>query len=204
EYGRISGYGGRVTSPIVDGDLVIISMLNASWGENATGRTRFVAFDKKTGDVVWWASTGLQPKDTYYSCPVVAVIHRERLRISGGGDGGVHAFKVRTGEKVWSYVFGPAAVNCSPVVSGSLVYIGHGEENENNSQGRVICLDAGQLDKGKPKRVWEVDGIKAKFASPILHEGRLYIPDDLAQLYCLDAKTGKRIWDYQYGNNSKG
>ncbi len=50
--------------------------------------------------------------------PVVAVIGGERLLVSGGGDGCVHAFKVRTGEKVWSYIFGTADVNCSPVVSG--------------------------------------------------------------------------------------
>src|SRR5262249_16005649 len=31
EYGRVSGYGGRIVSPIVDGDLVIVGMLNASW-----------------------------------------------------------------------------------------------------------------------------------------------------------------------------
>ena len=47
EYGRVSGYGGRLASPIVDGDLVIVSMLNGSWGEMAIGGNRFVAFDKK-------------------------------------------------------------------------------------------------------------------------------------------------------------
>ena len=36
EYGRVAGYGGRLASPIVDGDLVILSMLNASWGELAS------------------------------------------------------------------------------------------------------------------------------------------------------------------------
>ena len=46
--------------------------------------------------------------------------------------------------------------------------------------------------------------IKAKFASPILHEGRLYIPDDVANLFCLDANTGKQIWKKKYGRNSKG
>ena len=61
EYGRVSGYGGRVTSPIVDGDLVIISMLNASWGDQTVGGTRLVAFDKRKGDVVWWAHTGYRP-----------------------------------------------------------------------------------------------------------------------------------------------
>jgi len=137
------------------------------------GRTRFVAFDKKTGKVVWWASTGFAPKDTYYSTPVVANIGGQRLLISGGGDGGVHAFKVRTGERVWSYIFGTSAVNCSPVVDGNLVYVGHGEENEGiNQQGRVICVDGSQVDaKKEPKLVWKVDGLKAKFASPVIHEG---------------------------------
>ncbi len=205
EYGRISGYGGRVTSPIVDGNLLIISMLNASWGYQGMGRTRFVAFDKRTGKVVWWASTGFAPKDTYYSTPVVANIGGERLLISGGGDGGVHAFKVRTGEKVWSYIFGTAAVNCSPVVHDNFVFIGHGEDNEGIiEQGRVICVDGSKVDRGQPKLVWKVDGIKAKFASPIIHEGRLYVCDEVGKLFCLNAKDGTMIWDFLYGRNTKG
>jgi outer membrane protein assembly factor BamB len=205
EYGRISGYGGRVTSPIVDEDLVILSMLNASWGEQARGGNRVVAFDKRTGAVVWWASTGGQPKDTYYSCPVVAEIAGQRLLITGGGDGGVHAFKVRTGEKVWSSFFGTAAVNCSPVVAGTRVYIGHGEENsDTNAQGRVVCLDAAAVTDGHPRQVWKIDGLKARFCSPIIHEGRLYICDEIANLYCIDADTGKEIWKISYGRNSRG
>jgi outer membrane protein assembly factor BamB len=205
EFGRISGYGGRVTSPIIDGDLLLLGLINSSWGHQAIGRNRFVAFDKRTGNVVWWSSTGHPVKDTYYSVPIVAEINGQRLLISGGGDGGVHAFKVRTGEKVWSYLFGTGAVNCSPVVDGNFVFIGHGEENEGAStQGRVICLDAGHVEKGEPKLVWKVDGIKAKFASPIIHQGRLFIPDEIGRLYCLDAKDGKEHWHYDYGRNTKG
>ncbi len=204
EYGRITGYGGRVVSPVVDGDLVIVGMLNAAWGELTVGSNRFAAFDKRTGAVVWWGTTGYRVRDTYYSAPVVAVINGERLLISGGGDGGVHAFKVRTGQKVWSYLFGNGAVNVSPVVDGNLVYIGHGEENEGNTQGRIICLDASVVEKGQPKLVWQVDGIKAKYASPVIHEGRLYIPNEVGTLFCLDAKTGKQLWDFQYGQNTKG
>lgn len=205
EFGRVSGYGGRVTSPIIDGDLLILSMLNGSWGYNSIGRTRFVAMDKRTGKVVWWASTGLPVKNSYYSVPVVAVINGERLVIGGGGDGGVHAFKVRTGEHVWTYLIGTDMVNCSPVVDGSLVYIGQGEPNPDNAKhGKVVCLDASQVTEKKPKLVWEVNGIRARYASPALHEGRLYICDDLGRLYCLDAKTGKRSWSFRYGRNTKG
>ncbi|HLJ97127.1 MAG TPA: PQQ-binding-like beta-propeller repeat protein [Gemmataceae bacterium] len=207
EYGRISGYGGRVVSPVVDGELVIVGMLNASWGEQARGGNRFVAFNKRTGVPVWWASTEARPKDTYYSTPIVTVIGGQRLLISGGGDGGVHAFKVRTGEKVWSYFFGSGAVNCSPVAEGNRIYIAHGDESpDSNKQGRVICLDGSKVKDGKPELIWQRDGIKVKYASPILHEGRLYVCDEVARLYCLDAATGKPLWKtpFTYGRNCMG
>jgi outer membrane protein assembly factor BamB len=205
EYGRISGYGGRVVSPIIDGDLLILGMVNASWGEQARGGNRFVAMDKKTGAIRWWADTGHRPRDTYYSTPIVAVINGQRLLISGGADGGVHAFQVHTGKHVWSYLFGTAAVNCSPVVDGNFVYVGHGEENPEGTQlGRVVCLDASQIKDGQAKLVWKRDGLKIKYASPIIHDGRLYVADELARLYCLDAKTGKDIWKYSYGRNCMG
>jgi outer membrane protein assembly factor BamB len=205
EYGRITGYGGRVTSPIIEGNMLIIGMINASWGDQAIGRTRFVALDKKTGHVIWWGSTGNQVRDTYYSTPVVAEIGGQRLLISGGGDGGVHAFKVHTGEKVWSYLFGSGSVNCSPVVQDNLVFIGQGEENIGaNTQGRVICLDGSQITNGQPKLVWQTDGIKAKFASPIIHEGLLYMCGEVGSLHALDIKDGKELWKFQYGRNTKG
>jgi outer membrane protein assembly factor BamB len=205
EYGRVSGYGGRVTSPIIDGDLLILGMMNSSWGDQGSGRTRFVAFDKKTGGVVWWGSGGHPPKNTYYSIPVVAVIGGQRLVISGGGDGCVHAFKVRTGEKVWTYKIGNEDVNCSPVVSGDLVYIGHGETNDDSPrQGRVVCLDGSEVKDGKPKLVWQKFGIKVKFASPVLDKDRLYVCNEVGKLYCLDAKDGTVKWTHDYAKNTKG
>jgi outer membrane protein assembly factor BamB len=205
EYGRITGYGGRVTSPIIDGDLLIMGMINASWGEQARGGNRFVAFDKKTGEVVWWSDTGHQVRGTYYSNPVVAVINGERLLISGGGDGGIHAFKVRTGERVWSYMFGAAAVNVTPVVGGNYVYISQGDENlRGGDRGLLLCLDASQVENGKPKLVWEVSGIQFKFPSPILLDDRLYISDEASTLFCYEAKTGKELWRHSYGINAKG
>jgi outer membrane protein assembly factor BamB len=205
EYGRISGYGGRVNSPMIDGDLLIVGMVNASWGEFARGGNRFLALDKRTGVPVWWSETENQPRGTYYSCPVVAVINGERLLITGSSDGGVHAFKVRTGEKVWGYLFSAGAINGDAVVDGTRVYSGHGQENlDTNVQGRVICVDAAKVKDGKPALVWERKGIKAKFASPVIHEGRLYVCDDTAKMYCLDANTGKTLWTTTYGRIGMG
>jgi outer membrane protein assembly factor BamB len=211
EYGRVSGYGGRNASPIVDGDLVIIGIVQASWGDLGRGMNRFVAFDKKDGHVVWWSSPCDELKGTYYSNPVVTVINGQRLLITGGADGGLHALQVRTGKPVWKYIFGAQVINASPVVStDGKVYCSHSEESPDGEgvQGRIICVDATKIKDGQPALVWKVDGIKAGYASPILDEAnnRLYVPDDGASLHCFDAKTGDKAWKrpHKFGRLARG
>ena len=205
EYGRITGYGGRVTTPIIDEDRLILGMVNSSWGEYARGSTRFVALDKKTGKILWWSETGHQVKNTYYSNPVVAVVNGERIMVSGGGDGGVHAFQARTGEKLWSYLFGTGDINVTPVVDGNYIYIGHGGENlSGGERGMLLCLDGSKVKDGKPALVWKVSGIQFTFPSPILLDGKLYIADEAATLYCYDAKKGTELWHKGYGIQAKG
>lgn len=205
EWGRITGYGGRVTSPMLFEDLVVFGMVNSSYADHAKGANRFVAMDKKTGAVRWWSEPAGAVKDTYYSVPVWAKIKGVDLIISGCADGSVVAMQARTGKPVWSYTFGSSAINCSPVVEGEYVYIGHGEENnDNNIQGRVICLDAGQVTGNTPKLVWQKDGITNRYTSPTIHDGRLYITDEIGKLFCLDAKTGEQHWRFNYGRDSRG
>jgi outer membrane protein assembly factor BamB len=208
EFGRISGYGGRIASPIVDGDLVIVGIVNSGYGDQSRGSNRFVAFDKRTGQIVWWSDTVNQIRATYYSSPVVAVIGGQRLLISGGGDGAVHAFKVRTGEKVWSYIFSNKNINSSPVVDGDLVYIAHGEESpDTNIQGRIICVNGAKVTQSQPELVWKVDGLLVTYSSPVIHDGRLYVIEESGTMHCLDGKTGQKLWGrrgYRIGGGNKG
>ncbi|MDY3557540.1 PQQ-binding-like beta-propeller repeat protein [Gemmata sp. JC673] len=207
EFGRFTGYGGRVSAPTFDSGLVIIGIINSSWGDLARGSNRYYAFDAKNGNVVWIADTG-PPKSTYQSNPVVAVIGGQRLLITGGGDGALHAFKVRTGELVWSYVFSGGAVNPSPIVDGNLVYCAHGEENPGGGViGKVICVDASQIDPAtkRPKSVWEYSkGQRFGLSSPALADGVLYVPEDSGELFAFDAKTGKLLWKYRYATEVRG
>jgi outer membrane protein assembly factor BamB len=203
EYGRISGYGGRVNSPIVDGDLVIMGMVNASWGDQTRGGNRFLAMDKRTGTPVWWSQPTEGVRGTYSSIPVVEVINGQRQLITGTSDGYLAGLQIQTGKPLWSYPAGAKSMNISPVVEGTRVYIGHGEENlDNTEQGRVVCVDAGKVKDGKPELVWKVDGLTIKYTSPLIHEGRLYVCDDSARMYCLDAATGKEFWKYKYGRSA--
>ena len=66
EYGRISGYGGRVTSPTVVDNLVIVGMLNAS-GRASSQLEPHRRLRQADRSRVWWAITDIQPTNTYYS-----------------------------------------------------------------------------------------------------------------------------------------
>lgn len=206
EFGRFTGYGGRIVSPIFDSGLVIVAVVNSSWGDQARGANRFIAFDGKTGNVVWIAEPSLVNKGTYQSHPVIAVIGGQRLLIAGGANGALNAMKVRTGELVWSYTFSAGAVNPAPVVDGNFVYGAHGEENpEGGPIGRVVCVDASKIKGGKPEKVWEYRrSNRFGLSHPAIADGRLYVPDDSAELFCFNAKDGKLLWKYKYGTVSRG
>ncbi len=207
--GFLSGFGGRTHSPLVDGDLVILSFVSAGWGEEAPMRGRTFAFDKRTGKTVWVATPGGVP---YYAntqtTPVVAVIRGQRLVIEGNPDGWIYALKIRTGEKVWQFHLSNSSINTSVVVGGekgTTIFAGHSEENiDAVSMGRVVAFDgSGAGDITKTAELWRVEELGMGFPSPLLHGDRLYVIDNSANLFALDAKTGKQYWKHKLGTVGK-
>ena len=206
-YGRVTGYGGRTYTPLIDEDRVIVAFNNSSYGPQAIGSHRFLALNKKTGDIIWWGTPGGRPEDPTYSNPVVAVIKGQRLIIAGNADGYLYAMKARTGEKVWSFWISQRGLNATPVVDGDRVYITHSEENVDNSSamGRVVCIDGtGHGDVTKTHELWRADGIDDGYATPLLHNGRLYVMNNSGVLYCYDSVTGKKHWEFVAGREGKG
>lgn len=206
EFGRFSGYGGRLYTPIVDEDRVILSFLSMGWGDHSSLAQRFVAFDKRSGAVLWWAAPGERPLDTTYATPRVAVIGGRRLLIAPGADGWVYGLAVRTGETIWKFRASARPLNTSPVVSGDLVYVTHSEENiDTTVMGRIVCFDGtGQGDITASAERWRVDGVDAGYTSPVLAADRLYVLDNSANLWCFDAASGRRIWDFGLGRIARG
>lgn len=206
DWGRISGYGGRLHTPVIDENRVIISMTCSSWGEYAKPAHRYYAFDKKTGALIWSAAPGGPPNDTSCAVPVVATIGGRHLLIAPNVDGNVYAMLARTGETVWSYKFSKRPLNTMPVVVGNRVFVTHSEENYDTTEmGAIVCLDGsrtGELDKSAV--LWMVHGIDLGFAAPAYANGRIYSIDNSATLVCFDAETGKRIWVHDLGNLGKG
>ncbi|MCG3178545.1 MAG: Outer membrane protein assembly factor BamB [Phycisphaerae bacterium] len=205
-FGRISGYGGRLHTPVIDEDRVILSFLNSNWGADARGSHRYVALDKRTGRVIWWSAPGGSPEDTTYSMPVVAVIGGVRQLVAPNADGWIYGLEARTGRVLWKFHLSLRGINSSVVVAGKYAYVTHSEENiDNTVMGRVVCIDAsGRGDITGSGEVWRADGIAAGYASPSVANGRLYVVDNSALMVCLDAGTGHEYWRYELGRIMKG
>lgn len=205
EYGLWTTHGGRTVSPIIDGDLVIISGITENWGDQAERRFRLMAFDKKSGQTVWISTPGGRPFDTTYSPPVIANLNGTRLLIAGGGDCAVSAIKVATGEPVWTYLMSKRGINTGVAVKGTTVFVSHSEENlDTNEMGLLAAVDGTAKGAiGKDQIKWIVKGFQGGFSSPVLDGDRLYQIDNGANLFAFDINTGKELWKQNLGTIQK-
>lgn len=208
EYGKISGYGGRTTTPIIDEDRVIVSFLAANWGETKGPGPKnfFYAFDKQSGELLWTSAPGGAPDDTIYSSPIIRVIDGQRMLISGNADGGVCAINARSGQPIWTFQMSFRGVNSAPVVEENRVYISHGEDNiDDPAFGRVQCIDAtGTGNITESNSVWRVNGVKAGYTGLLVKDGILYVVADTGNMHAFDSKSGEELWVHNLGTVGKG
>jgi outer membrane protein assembly factor BamB len=205
EFGLVTTHGGRTVSPVIEGDILIVSGVTTGWGNQARAGHRFMAFDKKSGQTMWVSSPGGRPFDTTYSPPVVADINGTRLLIAGGGDGTIHAIKAYTGEPVWKYVISKRGLNTGAVLKGTTAIISQSEENLDTSEmGLLAAIDAaatGDIGKGQIK--WSKTGFQGGFSSPVIDGDRFYQVDNGANLFAFDIATGKQLWTLNLGTIQK-
>jgi outer membrane protein assembly factor BamB len=206
EYGAVTTHGGRTTSPIVEGDKVILNTLILAWGDLNRPGNRYFAFDKRTGQTIWVASPQARHYDTNYSMPIVANLKAGRALIVGGTDGAFHALKVNTGEKIWTADVSKRAILNSALYRDGIAYITHGEENIGTTEmGLVAALDANRSGDLKDDAFkWRTRGFLPTFASPVMDDQRLYSVDNSAIVAAFELSTGKRLWERGLGTLQKG
>ena len=229
DYGAITTHGGRTTSPIIEGDKVILNTFLLAWGDLNRPGNRYFAFDKRTGHTIWISSPQARHYDTNYSTPIVVDIDPSTLRepqgrpepsrgttgsgqgrtralIVGGTDGAFHALKVNTGEPIWRIDVSKRAILNSPLYRDGIAYITHGEENIGTTEmGMIAAIDArGRGDLKPDVFKWRTLGFLPTFASPVMDAERLYTVDNSAIVAAFDLKSGKRLWERGLGTLQKG
>jgi outer membrane protein assembly factor BamB len=203
EFAAFTTHGGRTMSPVIDGDLVIVSGAMSNWGSMAARSHRFIALDKRTGEVVYVANPGGRPYDTAYAPPTLATIGGLRLLVVGLGDGGVHAFKPQTGEKVWSFAAAKRAINTGAAIRGNTVFMSHGDENLSGVELGLIAAIDGTQTGDITNTIWSHRGAEFGYSSPLLDGTRLYQLDNGSTLRAYDATDGRRLWDLPLGQAQK-
>lgn len=205
ELGMWTTHGGRVSSPIVDGNQLIVSGLTFSWGQLAGGAHRFISFDKASGQIRWVSAPEGRPTDTIYANPFVADVNGVRMFFSGGSDGAMHALKIATGEPVWNWRVSQRGLNTAALVLGSDVIVTHSEENILTSEmGMVAAVPAASKGTLSDKDArWIVRDVQAGYGSPVSDGERIYIVDNGGVLMALDVKDGRHLWRKNLGTIQK-
>ncbi|MDP3069124.1 MAG: PQQ-binding-like beta-propeller repeat protein [Opitutaceae bacterium] len=209
EFGRLTFPNGRTGSLITDGDLMIAKGVTANWGTDGPARSRYYAFDKRTGELVWSSTPGLEPIDNPFGAPLFADLGEHRVFYVGTGCGHVVCVNARTGEPVWRFKFSNGGLNSDVLLDGpgKLIAI-HGKENiDASTQGRLVALKIPTeyptgpkpVILGKDAELWRNDEFSAFTSSPLLVDGRVYATISNGNFLCADAATGRTLWSEKLG-----
>jgi len=205
---RLTFPNGRTGSLGLEGPVVIVHCVTANWGRTGPARDRLYAFDKITGELVWYSTPGTVPDDSSFAMPVYASIEGHRVGYTGHGCGNITSVDMRTGKALWRFQFAKGGINSQILKYGEdkLIAI-HGKENvDTTAKGRLICLKVPTTyNAGKPMvlpatvEVWRNEEHVAFTSSPALVGDRLYTTVATGELICVDAKTGKTAWKKKLG-----
>ena len=205
EFGMWTTHGGRVSSPVIDANQVIVSGLTFMWGPLSGGAHRFISFDKSNGQTIWVSAPEGRPTDTIYANPYIADVNGVRTFFSGGSDGAMHAIKVATGEPIWNWRVSQRGLNTAALMLGSDIIVSHSEENLGTSEmGMLAAVPAASKGTLTDKDArWIARGVQAGYASPVSDGERVYVLDNGGVLFAYDLKSGNRLWEHTLGTIAK-
>lgn len=214
--GRITFPNGRTGAPIIEGDTVIVHVITSNWGAAGPANDRLYAFDKRTGELVWFASGGLQPKDSSHSTPFVETRYGRRVLYVGTGDGNLYAFNARTGEPLFRYQLSKMGVGCSPVVADGMLIGIHNDENIDNSEsGRLVAVKLPVEMPPKQADPTKTDGTPLPLSaeawrhpygsftsSPTVVAGRVYQLTQTGLLLGIELSSGKLLFEQKIAEDN--
>lgn len=104
--------------------------------------------------------------------------------VAGSADGSVYGIDAKSGKRLWQVETGAPCVSAVTIV-GNTAYVGSGDH----------FFRAIDVTKGTVK--WQSPDIKGYVETkPLVTHGKVIFGDWATTLYCLDAKTGARLWTW--------
>jgi outer membrane protein assembly factor BamB len=207
--GRLTFVNGRNGGPWIDQDFVYFRYITSNWGGEGPASDRIYALDKKNGSLVWSSTPGDRPKDNSFALPVMAWKDGKRLMYTGAGDGSVVCVNARTGQPVWRSPQSAGGFNASALLYQDKVIAVHADENlDAADSGRMVALrtdaktvppEMGHVGAPLLERTAEAwrNPLSSTSSSPVLVGNRIYLTDKTGHLDCVNADTGKVLWQHK-------
>jgi len=181
--GKIASVGmGPGTSPVLFDNLVILQC------DEDEGKNSFiVALDKKTGREVWKTPRKVQAS---WSTPLV-VRGGQRAELITSGNELIISYDPKTGKELWTTKGHGSNAIGTPLAGHGMVFVYAGFPVKKTM---AIKL-GGSGDVTESNVAWQYDKGTAYVPSSILYGDYIYLMSDRGVLTCLDAKTGKVIYE---------
>jgi outer membrane protein assembly factor BamB len=182
--GKIANVGmGPGTSPVIYENMVILQC------DEDEGKSSFiVALDKKTGKEVWKTSRKVQAS---WSTPLI-VKTAQRAELITSGNELIISYDPKTGKELWQAQGHGSNAIPSPLAGHGMVFVYAGFPIKKTL---AIKLGGSGNVTGSPNIVWQYDKGTAYVPSSILYSDYLYLMTDRGIITCLDAKTGKIVYE---------
>jgi outer membrane protein assembly factor BamB len=182
--GKIASVGmGPGTSPLIYENLVVLQC------DEDEGKNSFIiALDKKTGKEVWKSARKVQAS---WSTPLI-VKTAQRTELITSGNELIISYDPKTGKELWQAKGHGSNAIPSPLQGHGMVFVYAGFPVKKTM---AIKLGGSGDISGSPNVVWQYDKGTAYVPSSILYGEYLYLMSDRGIVTCLDAKTGKIVYE---------
>jgi len=148
------------------------------------GESFLIALDKTTGHELWRTP---RQGNTNWSGPYITTHNgRRQVIVSASREAG--GYDLETGKRLWSARGLGQNTIPAPVAADGLVFVMSGFRDPN-----LMAIRLGRDGDltGTDAIVWQNQRGNSYSASPVLHDGTLYVLTDTGMLSAFDAKTGK-------------
>ena len=177
---------GPAGSPVIYDDLLIVSC-------DGTDVQYVAALDKHSGKLRW--KTDREGRMAYSTPLLIQVDGRDQLVSTGGKQ--AMAYEPASGKEIWRVRYDGYSEVPRPAFGQGLVFLATGYD----TPWLYAVRPDGQGDITDTHVEWKLQRGAPLNPSPLLIDDRLYLVDDKGIATCLEAKSGKRIWQKRLGGN---
>lgn len=194
-------YRGPASSPVLFGDLVILTM-------DGVDLQYLVGLDKRTGETEWKTDRSVEWNDEHidrpmvrdgdwrkaHSTPLIAEAAGRTQMVSVGAKA-AYGYDPQNGKELWRVEFQDWSAAPRPVIFRDHAIIATGF---NLNELWSVRLDgAGEVTDTHVE--WKIKRRVPRYASPLLVDDLVYLASDESFVSCIEAATGENVWTERVG-----